>query len=284
MPRFPAAPGWRANHRYRHRGVEASHATAHGVPRAQQGCAPCVVEVQTDVGADRVEQRIDASRRGHAGGVGKGELLDAGGPAHARRGPRRSRRRCHRCRASRTRTTPPVDQALSGDLDDFGQRPDRPIDRHLHVVLVVDRARRQRDRQRVDLGLEGEFRAFAVGHQRPVAHTRAAVDRRHDLGGARHRRHGRRRNERNASTSATPAATSASIRLGPLGDGDQAPPTGAPFTAARPRGRQPRAGERHAVSMPAPSGGRAARSTASRILNFWILPVTVIGNSSATCT
>jgi len=46
------------------------------------------------------------------------------------------------------------------------------------------------------------------------------------------------------------------------------------------RRRQPAAGVGHAVRIPAAVCSPSSSTAASRILNFWILPVTVIGNSS----
>ena len=73
---------------------------------------------------------------------------------------------------------------------------DRLLDRHPDVAAAVGLRRRDRDRQLVDLGGQGQLGASQVGHQRGAHHTRATPDEPHHLGGAVHRGHGLGRHER----------------------------------------------------------------------------------------
>ncbi len=81
-------------------------------------------------------------------------------------------------------------------VDDRGDVGDRLGDRAADVLLVVDRAGRDGDREGVDPGFDGELGALHVGHQTPVGDVVTAVDAGEHGGRFGHLGHGLGRHER----------------------------------------------------------------------------------------
>ena len=156
------------------RRVEAGDAELQGGVGGHERRAPGLVQVQPDVGADRVDDLGDAAGRGHAGGVGAGDgraaavaqpLPPARPPRRVAISPSYGEPKLQLSTAS-TGTSPATAQ-IAGD------RLGRLVDRHADVALAVGLRQRRGDGELVDLALEGQLGATDVGDERRVPHALA---------------------------------------------------------------------------------------------------------------
>ena len=162
VARLPAAPAANGEPpRPADRGVEPGDAELQRGVGAHEGGASGLVEVQPDVGADRVDHLGDPAGRGHAGGVGAG---DRGAAAVAQ--PLRQRRHVRRADVAlvgraEAAAEHGVDGHVAGDRADAGDRVGGLVDRHAHVALAVGLRQRGGDRELVDVALERQLGARA---------------------------------------------------------------------------------------------------------------------------